>query len=64
MATMSALMRLIGATSESRNETISLLAKRLISATPTNGEDWPSVMPIAVAPVDLANCIALIVREE
>ena len=57
-------MRLIGATSESRNETISLLAKRLISATPTNGEDWPSVMPIAVAPVDLANCIALIVREE
>ena len=57
-ATIIALIRLIGATRESRNDTMSLLAKRLISENAFSGEDAPSVIPAVSAHRDLANCSA------
>ena len=44
MATINALIRLMGATRESRKETMSLLANRFTSARPTKGDDMPSVI--------------------
>ena len=61
---MRALIRLSGATSESTNETMSLLAKRLISATRAIGDVATSVRPMTVAPWSRAKRTALTVRLE
>ena len=47
---MSALIRLMGATSESRKDTISLLAYRHTSEISLSGETLLSVMPRQRAP--------------
>ena len=64
MDTTSALMTLIGATSESTTETMLLFAHSTQSATLPAGASGLSVMAMTVAPESCAYCSSFTVRLE